>query len=105
MEEQQQFGAYEDDRSFWDKIWYNKEGDVVIWQWPNIWLIGWAAVNFASLIMPAGGLISNIAWWIGFALLMIWGILEITKGANYFRRALGVAGIIINIFLAIHGGF
>lgn len=105
MEEQQTFGAYEDDRTLWEKIWHNEDGDVVIWQWPNVWLIGWAAVNFFSLIMPSGGLVSNILWWVGVALLAIWALLEITKGANYFRRALGVVGLLINIFLVFHGGF
>ena len=108
MEEQQRFGAPQndvvDDRSFWDRIWYNEDGDVVIWQWPNVWLIGWAAVNFVSIIAPSRG-ISSVTWWVGFALLTIWAVLEIVKGANYFRRFLGVAALLLNITLALHGGF
>jgi hypothetical protein len=30
----------------WDRIWRDKYGDVVIWQTPNIWLVGWAAIIF-----------------------------------------------------------
>lgn len=104
MEEQQKFGGVYDDRSLWDKIWYNEDGDIVIWQWPNIWLIGWAAINIVSLFVTSRG-ISKVTWWIGFLLLTIWAVLEITKGANYFRRSLGVAVLLINIALSFHGGF
>jgi len=104
MEEQQTFRGYVDDRSLWDKIWRNEDGDVVIWQWPNIWLIAWAGVNFVSIFVSSRG-VSKAIWWVGFVLLMVWAILEITKGANYFRRALGVAVFLLNIALAIHGGF
>lgn len=80
----------------WDKIWRDDEGNVVIWQMPNIWLIGWAVLTFASLLFSKG-LISNILTWAGEASLIIWCLLEIFKGVNYFRRFLGLAVLVYAI--------
>lgn len=87
-------------RSFWDRIWRNDEGHVVVFQWPNIWLIGWAAFNFVAVVSPTRTA-TAITWWIGFGLLAIWSVLEIFKGVNYFRRVLGVLIFVLNIFLGI----
>jgi hypothetical protein len=35
---------------FWDKIWKNKDGDVVIWQMPNVFLIAWAIFTIVSIV-------------------------------------------------------
>jgi len=90
-------------RSLWDKTWRNNEGHIVIFQWPNIWLIGWAAFNFVSVLSPTSPTrtIGTVSWWIGFALLSVWALLEIFKGDNYFRRFLGVFIFGLNIFLGI----
>lgn len=104
MEEQQRFGGIYDDRSFWDKTWRNNEGDLVVWQWPNIWLIGWALANLLAVMAPTHN-VSSIAWWVGFSSLMVWSIREITKGVNYFWRFIGVIVLLINVALAFHGGF
>ncbi len=75
-------------QSLWDKIWRDSDGKVVIWQTPNVWLIGWAIFTFASLLFSKG-LISNILSWAGEASLFVWCLQEIFKGVNYFRRMLG----------------
>ena len=94
-------GKYDnDDESLWDKIWRDDEGNVVIFSWPNVWLIAWAAVSFISVVSPTRGL-SNITWWIGSVLLAIWALLEIFQGVNYFRRAFGVVIFLLNLFMAI----
>lgn len=85
-------------RSFWNKTWRNNEGNIVLFQWPNIWLIAWAAFNFVAVLSPTRT-ISSVTWWIGFAILSIWALLEIFKGVNYFRRFLGVFIFGLNIFL------
>jgi hypothetical protein len=77
----------------WDKIWRDDDGNVVIWQMPNVWLIGWAVLTFASLLFSKGH-IANILTWAGEASLIIWCLLEIFKGVNYFRRALGIAVLV-----------
>ncbi len=83
----------------WDKIWKDKDGHVVIWQMPNVWLIIWAGVDFASIITK--GHLSSVLWWIGTVDLGVWALLEVVKGVNYFRRALGL----IVLLMAIGSGF
>jgi hypothetical protein len=72
----------------WEKIWKDKHGKIVVWQRPNIFLIGWAVIDIASLFFS--GSVSNILWWIGTIDLGIWALLEIGLGVNYFRRILGL---------------
>jgi hypothetical protein len=72
----------------WDKIWKDKHGDVVIWQTPNAFLIGWAVLTVLCLF--TSGKLSDYFGWAGDISLVIWSLLEIFKGVNYFRRILGV---------------
>ena len=84
------------ERSLWHKIWYDRRGKIVIYQNPNIWLIGWALLAFASMIAPRGN-VSDIFWWASSAVLAIWSLLELFKGVNYFRRALGLFVLLLTI--------
>ena len=79
----------------WDKFWRDDRGHVVIWQPPNIWLIVWAALDFASLFF--NGAVSNVLWYLGSASLIIWALLEVFQGVNYFRRTLGAVVLIFAI--------
>jgi hypothetical protein len=74
---------------FFDKIWKDKQGRIVIYQRPNIWLIAWAVLDVVAIFAP-GRKISEYAWTAGAAALIIWCLLEIIRGVNYFRRALGL---------------
>ena len=85
----------------WDKIWRDPEGKVVIFQWPNVWLIAWAVVTMVSLFTR--GTVFSVCYWLADAILAVWAILEITKGVNYFRKALGVIVLIFVIISVIHG--
>lgn len=73
----------------WDKTWKNRRGEVTLWQTPNAWLIGWAA--FTTLSLFFSGRTSDVFSWIASAVLIIWSLLEIFRGANYYRRILGIA--------------
>ena len=75
-------------RSLWDKTWKDKNGNVVLWQTPNIWLIGWAVLTTVSLFFT--GHTADIISAIASAILLFWSLLEIFKGINYYRRFLGV---------------
>jgi hypothetical protein len=75
-------------RSLWDRTWKNKQGQVVIWQMPNMALIAWAVLTFLSLLF--GGRLADVFSWLGSVALISWSLLEVFKGANYFRRALGL---------------
>jgi len=83
----------------WDRFWKDKHGKVVIWQFPNVFLIGWAVLTTLSLFF--NGHIADIFSWVGSAALIIWALLEITKGTNYFRRALGLVVLIAAVMSLI----
>lgn len=72
----------------WDKTWKNDKGHVVLWQMPNIPLIAWAVLTFLSLLFS--GRLADVLSWLSSAALITWSLLEIFKGTNYFRRALGL---------------
>lgn len=88
-------------RSFSDKFWKDKNGNVVIYQTPNVWLIGWFILWFASILTY--GNTSRVLGLIGSVVLAIWALLEIFQGVNYFRRILG-AVIFLAIIASIFGG-
>jgi hypothetical protein len=85
--------------SWWNKIWKDKQGHIVIWQFPNIWLIAWAVLTVLSLFF--NGHVADVFSWAGSAALIIWALLELFKGANYFRRALGLVVLIAAIMSLI----
>ena len=83
----------------WDKFWRDKQGNYVIWQWPNIWLIGWALATLVSLVTV--GKLSDVFSVIGTALLIIWSLLELFLGVNYFRRTLGLVVLFFSVMMIV----
>lgn len=79
----------------WDKIWRDQQGKVVVFQWPNAWLIGWAVLAVASLM--TSGHLADILSWASHLSLIVWSVLELLKGVNYFRRALGLLVLVFAI--------
>jgi hypothetical protein len=90
-------------RDLWDKIWKDRRGKTVIYQHPNILLIAWAVLAFVSMIVPRGKT-SDITWWASTVVLAAWSLLEMFKGVNYFRRALGAFILLITIASAFGVG-
>lgn len=82
-------------RSLWDKIWKDKHGRVVIWQTPNPLLLGWVVLTTVSLFFT--GRIADALSSLGSVSLIVWSLLEIFRGINYFRRALGLLVILFSI--------
>lgn len=82
-------------RDLWNKIWRDANGRIVVWQTPNVPLIAWAVLTFLSLLV--NGRLADILYWLGSASLIVWSLLELFKGVNYFRRALGL----LVLFLAL----
>ncbi|HSX47355.1 MAG TPA: hypothetical protein VLF63_01130 [Patescibacteria group bacterium] len=86
----------------WNKIWRDKRGRVVIWQSPNVLLLAWLILTIVSLLMS--GQKANTIQVLGNISLMLWAILEIVKGVNYFRRGLGLLILILSIISIFHIG-
>lgn len=72
-----------------------------MWQRPNIWLIGWVVLTLTSLFAFSRGRTADILGIAGTASLIIWSLLEIFRGVNYFRRALGLVVLIFSIMVLL----
>jgi len=88
-------------QNIWDKMWKDPEGKVVIWQWPNVWLMAWMIALVVSWFLPPGKLTDGLGL-ISFVALVVWALLEIFKGVNYFRRSLGLAILVMLIVNRLH---
>lgn len=86
------------EHDLWDKFWKDKQGNVVVYQHPNVFLIGWVVLAFISLWVNAK--LADILWQASLAVLAIWCLLEIFKGVNYFRRAMG-GFVLLLVILAV----
>lgn len=67
----------------------NKDGHIVLFQWPNFLLWSWIFLKLLAYLLPNG------SWHVGAeqlsrAVLFAWAYLEITTGVNYFRRLFGL---------------
>lgn len=89
-------------QNLWDRLWKARNGSVVIFQTPNIWLIAWAGLALASIFVPRG-IAQNIMYWSGSAFLVVWALLELFQGVNYFRRGLGL--VVLGFTIAGAVGF
>ena len=76
------------------KLFTDKNGKVVIFQPPNLPLIGWLVCMIVALLLPIGFLKNGFMNLSG-AFLFLWAYQEITQGASYFRRSLGVVALLI----------
>jgi hypothetical protein len=85
--------------NLWDNLWRDKEGRVVVWQTPNVFLIAWVVLTIVSLVVT--GKAADIFSWLGLAALFIWSLLEIFKGVNYFRRILGLVVLVFAVLSLI----
>jgi hypothetical protein len=90
---------YDVRQDLWDKFWKDKDGNYVVWQRPNAFLIAWAVLSILTIFTT--GLLSNIFWWAAEAVLVGWSVLEIWKGVNYFRKTLGVLVLLLVIMMAL----
>ncbi len=67
----------------------DKNNNVAIWQYPNPPIIGWFVCAVAAHFFRMGNLHTGLAT-LGTTLLFVWAYLEISQGASYFRRVLGL---------------
>jgi hypothetical protein len=67
----------------------DKNNKIVLWQRPNLLIIGWFACAVAARLLHAKQLHTGFSN-LGTAFLFAWAYLEIAQGASYFRRLLGI---------------
>ncbi len=72
----------------------DKDEHIVLWQSPNILLIGWAAFKVMAMLLGTGRLKTGFEH-LGTALIFAWAYFEATEGVNYFRKALGLTILVV----------
>ena len=77
-----------------DRFIRDKNGVVVLWQFPNVPLIGWFVCLVVGYLIPSG-IFKNGFGHLSGAFIFAWAYLEITQGTTYLRRLLGVAIVLI----------
>jgi len=75
-------------------FWEDKNGKFVVWQRPNILLATWFLALALSIVLPDNAASRFISMISGFAIL-IWAVLELIWGVNYFRRLLGLCVLLL----------
>jgi hypothetical protein len=88
-------------RTFVDRCFKDKNGQVVLAQNPNWPLIVWLVSAVASIVLH--GKLLDACQIIGFLALLIWSLLEIIQGINYFRRLLGFVVLCLAFLAAFDG--
>jgi hypothetical protein len=83
-------------QSFSDKFWHDKHGNFVVWQKPNIFLWIWIVALVVSIVMSSNSFSRDLSWLGGIAII-IWAVLELVRGVNYFRRLLGLSVLLLII--------
>lgn len=88
-------------RTLTDKIFKDTSGKIVLVQTPNLPLGLWVAASLVRLILHQNNLLSTGLYYLGLIGLVVWAVLELVYGVNYFRRALGaiVIGITVLAFI------
>lgn len=82
-----------------DKIFRDKDGNIVIAQKPNLPILVGLAATLLKLFLPTSGNILTSLDLLAFGALFTWGWMEAFNGVNYFRRSLGLmmlVGIVAN---------
>ena len=86
--------------NLFDRFFRDNTGEIVVAQAPNIPLLVWIAATLLKLVFKTGQV--KIALDIvALGSLLYWSFLEITEGATYFRRDLGVIVLIALMVSAI----
>ena len=79
--------------TLFDRVFRDSEGNIVIAQPPNLPLIVGVASSLLKLLFTKGQiyLVLDI---VAFGALFTWAWEELFQGVNYFRRALGLIGLV-----------
>ncbi|WP_017298551.1 hypothetical protein [Nodosilinea nodulosa] len=79
--------------SWFDRIFRDRDGNIVIAQPPNLPILVAVAATFVQAILPDGALQTAIDL-IAFGAWFTWAWQELFEGVNYFRRAIGLVALI-----------
>ena len=80
--------------TFWKKLLKDKDGNIIIWQSPNLLLYGWFITKLLSYLVDQSDLKTGFET-LSYAFLFTWAYLEATRGVNYIRRILGLVILVV----------
>ena len=80
--------------NWFDKFIRDKDGEVVIWQFPNIPLWSWIIFTLLAMVITHGRG-HNFSTKLAQASLFTWAFMELHSGKSLFRRVLGGVVLII----------
>lgn len=83
--------------TIFDKLFRDANGKVVIWQNPNIPLLGWIVFTALGLIIKHGAAHTGFHR-LAEASLFTWAYLEIRSGKSLFRRILGCIVLVSTLY-------
>jgi amino acid permease len=75
-------------KKYFDALFKNSDGEVVIGQAPNLPITIWASTTFLGFI-TSDGPIKDVLQIVAATALAVWALMEVFQGVNYFRRLLG----------------
>jgi hypothetical protein len=74
-----------------------RTGAITVAQWPNVWL--WAFIVAAVISRaahPSGALATGLRV-LAVVALLVWGLDEVARGVNPFRRILGLGVVVATV--------
>jgi len=80
------------------RFWCDKDGQAVLFQFPNAPLLGWLVCYALQHFFHDGTTAREGFTTLANSFLFVWAYLEIVSGFSYFRRGLGA---IILLFLTV----
>lgn len=88
------------ENTLFDKVFRDREGEIVLAQMPNLPLIVWIVASLLKLVFTTGKISMGLEV-IAFGSLFTWAWEELFQGVNYFRRALGLIVLVAMILSKI----
>jgi Na+/citrate or Na+/malate symporter len=74
-----------------------RTGRITITQWPNIPLWLFIVVAVVTRISHPSGSAATLARTVAVVALLVWALDEVLRGVNPFRRALGLAVVVVTL--------
>jgi hypothetical protein len=82
--------------NWFDRLFRDRNGNIVIGQPPNLPIVVWAIASILQLIFTSGIVHTGLQT-IALMAIVFWSLAELFQGVNYFRRGLGLIVLIWTI--------
>jgi hypothetical protein len=89
--------------TMFDRIFRDSAGNIVIVQPPNLPILVGVAATLLQWVSPDGNLQLGLKL-VAFGVLFTWAWQELFEGVNYFRRSLGLLGLVGLVALGLRLG-